>query len=159
MLPLSDNFQLGQKGESLILPLTNLTQTESVRQQKFLLEYKIIIIIIIIITDCRETELSNTNRLSEFCSESSISSLCLMVNRHILRGLTCSFTDMFLYCRECVSRFQCDNDSKAVQEIFRNSEIQTSLLQKTYDSMQQSFITKTALSAARNNNFVYKILE
>jgi hypothetical protein len=65
---------------------------------------------------------------------------------------------MFLYCRECASGFQCDNDSKAVHEIFRNSEIETSLLQKIYDFMQQTDITKTVLSSTRNGTFVYKNL-
>jgi hypothetical protein len=41
MLPLNENLQLEQKGESLILPLTNLPQTESVLQQKLLLDYTI----------------------------------------------------------------------------------------------------------------------
>jgi hypothetical protein len=39
MLPLNEKLQLGQKGESLILHLTNLPQTESVLQENFLLEY------------------------------------------------------------------------------------------------------------------------
>ena len=81
-----------------------------------------------------------------------------MVKRHFLRGLICTFIDMFLYCRECASGFRCDNDSQVFQEIFRNYEIQTSSLQKICDFMQQSCITKTVLSSARNNNFIYKNL-